>query len=314
VAGIGLSYDGQLGGRAWVGYVDRSVPFLRGETTALLSVSRFENDLSAEMRRHTLLGQRTFTPMGRLHLGEGDRRRFTNDGLELPENDYRVASVAIGLERDLALGVRLTLSGVASTWREFDKISQHQRIASAVGGEVSLRRVSSDRVPTINANVVLTNQYARAAIELRLQEQLGPVHLEHVVRVGAGRDLPNWTAFQLAGSAGFPGLKIGERPGDNELFGVVTVSHHLIGPLALRLTGAVGRAAYGATTFRDLGDPAGQLAPGYHIPGGFLGRGGWLLGGRAGIGSDTPLGPIRVEWGTNDLGRSEVFLRVGRWE
>jgi hypothetical protein len=162
--------------------------------------------------------------------------------------------------------------------------------------------------------MVLTDQYARAALELRVNRRFGAVHAEQVIRAGVGRDLPHWTAFQLGGRDGFPGLKLGERPGDNELFTALSVSRHLFGPLALRLTGAFGRAAYGSTTFRDLGDPNGQLAPGSFTPGDFLGRGGWLLGGRIGIGSDTPLGPIRVEWGTNDLGRKQVFLRVGRWD
>lgn len=314
VAGVGLSYDGRLGGRAWAGYVDRRVPLLRGEATALLTVSRFDNSLSLELRRHTLLGQRTFTPVARLRLGEGDRRRFTEDGLELPENDYRLASASGGLERDLKFGLRLTLSGVIATWRELDRITRGALIASAIGGQVSLRRVSIDRSPSLQATAELTTKYARAALELRAHQRFGPVLLEEVVRAGTGRDLSTWTAFSLGGTDGFPGLDIGERPGDNELFTSVTLSRHLVGPLSLRLTGAFGRAAYHATSFRELDDPAGQLAPGYFIPGSFLGRGGWLLGGRVGVGSDTPLGPIRVEWGTNDLGRTEIFLRVGRWE
>ena len=314
VAGVGLSYDGQLGGRAWAGFVDRRVPLLRGEATALLTVSRFDNSLALELRRHTLLGQRNFTPVARVTLGEGDRRRFTESGTELPENDYRFASASAGLERDLKFGLRLTLSGVVATWRELDRVTQGELIASAVGGQVLLRRVSLDRTPTIHASAELTTKYAKAAVELRAHQRLGPVLVEEVVRAGTGRDLSTWTAFTLGGTDGFPGLDIGERPGDNELFTAVTLSRHFLGPLSLRLTGAVGRAAYHRTSFRELDDPAGQLAPGYFIPGTFLGRGGWLLGGRIGIGSDTPLGPIRVEWGTNDLGRSEVFLRVGRWE
>jgi predicted acylesterase/phospholipase RssA len=314
VAGVGLSYDGQLGGRAWAGFVDRSVPLLRGEATALLTVSRFDNAFEIELRRHTLLGQRNFTPVAQLQLGEGDRRRFTDVGLELPENDFRYATAALGLERDLTLGLRLTLSGVVSTWRELDKIDQGELIASAVGGMVSLRRVSTDRTPSFDAVAEFTTKYARAHLELRSHQRIGALLIEEVLRAGTGRDLASWNAFALGGTDGFPGLKIGERPGDNELLVAATVSRHLFGPLSLRVTGAFGRAAYHNTSFRELGDPAGQLPPGFFVPGAFLGRGGWLLGGRVGIGSDTPLGPIRVEWGSNDAGRNEIFLRVGRWE
>ena len=186
--------------------------------------------------------------------------------------------------------------------------------ASAVGGQVSLQRVHPDRSPAIHATAELTTKYARAAVNLRARQRFGTLEVEEVVRAGLGRDIPAWAALSLGGTDGFPGLIIGERPGDNELFTSLTLSHHLVGPLSLRLSGAFGRAAYDATSFRELDDPAGQLSPGYFIPGAPLGRGGWLLGGRIGLGSDTPLGPIRVEWGTNDLGRSEGFLRVGRWD
>ena len=57
----------------------------------------------------------------------------------------------------------------------------------------------------------------------------------------------------------------------------------------------------------------GQLPPGYFIDGQLLKSGGWLVGGRVGLGADTPIGPVRVEFGVNDLGRSNGVLRVGRW-
>lgn len=313
VAGVGLSYDNELGGRAWVGFTDRNLPLLRAEGSVLLAVSRYQNDLTAELRRHTLLGQRAFTPMLRLQLHEGDRRRFVDDGIELPVSDYRAAVGAVGVERDLAFGTRLTITGTASVWREADPISDDDKIAGALGGEVTLRRLGRDRAPNLTVGVAANNRYARAHVELQFANRFGGVTVEQLLRAGVGRDLPGWQSFVLGGDGGFPGLKLGERPGDNELLASITASHHFFGPLSLRLTGAFGRAAYGRTSFRELDDPTGQLSPGYFISGDFLGRGGWLLGGRIGVGSDTPLGPIRVEWGTNDLGQSELFLRIGRW-
>jgi NTE family protein len=313
VAGVGLSYDNELGGRAWAGFTDRNLPVLRAEATGLLTVSRYQNEVAGELRRHTLMGQRAFTPLLRLVANEGDRRRFIEDGIELPVSDYRAITAAAGLERDLAFGTRLTIAAIASTWREADPISDEEKIASALGGEVTLRRLDRNRIPNITASVVATNRYARAAVELQFRSRVGGVTVGHLFRAGVGRDLAGWQSFVLGGDGGFPGLKLGERPGDNELMAAVTASHHFFGPLSLRLTGAFGRTAYGHTSFRALDDPDGQLSPGYFIPGDFLGRGGWILGGRIGVGSDTPLGPIRVEWGMNDLRQSELFLRIGRW-
>lgn len=313
VGGVGVAYDNELGGMAWAGFTDRNVPVVRGEGTAILALSRYDNTLTLELRRHTLLGQRAFTPVARITALEGDLRRFTPSSIELPANDLRAATAALGVERDLALGLRLTIAGIATTWREHDLITDGTLTSSAVGGEVVLRRMNADREAALTASVTATTKYARAAIAFGFTTQLGPVRVDHLVRAGIGRDLPGWQAFHLGGDNGFPGLHIGEYPGDNELMTAVTLSRHFFGPFALRLTGAFGRAAYGATSFRELDDPAGQLAPGWFIPGDILGRGGWLLGGRIGIGSETPLGPIRLEWGTNDRGRKEVFLRVGRW-
>src|SRR5690606_12592289 len=84
IAAIGLAYDGELGGQLWSGFVDRRVPLLRGEATALLTLGRFNNTLALTLRRHTLLGQRTFTPFACGTLRQGEVRRFNAGGLELP--------------------------------------------------------------------------------------------------------------------------------------------------------------------------------------------------------------------------------------
>ena len=66
----------------------------------------------------------------------------------------------------------------------------------------------------------------------------------------------------------------------------------MLGPLAVRLEVAAGATAIG-----------GDLAP----------RSDWLAGARAGLGLDTPVGPIRAEYGYNSLHRGTIFIRVGRW-
>lgn len=314
VGGIGLGFDNELGGRAWAGFLDRRVPILRGEGTAILGVSRYDNELLLELRRSTPFGRQAFTPVVRLHLTEGDSRRFTDDGIALPTVDFRTATASLGLERDLALGLRLSLRGLVSTWREEDMLTGQVRIASAAGGEASITHLTGAREPSLSANVQLTNQHFRVSAELRTRMPLGSFALEPHARIGYGRDLAAWQAFTLGGNNGFPGLRINEYPGDNELYGALTLAHHFFGPLELRLTGAVGRAAYGETDFFVEDErPDGHIIAGHHIDGAIFGQTGWLGGGRIGLGSDTPLGPIRLEWGLNGNGETELFLRVGRW-
>ena len=315
VGGIGLSYDSEFGGRVWAALVDRDLPVLRGEASAVLSLSRLSSDLTAELRRPTVLGLPAFTPVATLHLGDGLVRRFNVDGLELPEYEFREISGALGLERQLAFGFRLSIAGYGHSWREFDPITAVALTESATGGQGIIERLSSDRRSSARGEVLLTNDYARLSFTSRSKGRMGRVGVEHVLRVGTGSDLPATRMFRLGGTDGFPGLHLGERPGDNELFTSLTLSHPLVGPLQLRLTGAWGRTAMDAGR---IVSPSGQLLPGAIVPGaaadgGFLGSGGWLVGGRIGLGADTPLGPIRLEWGLNDQDRNEVLLRVGRW-
>ena len=41
--------------------------------------------------------------------------------------------------------------------------------------------------------------------------------------------------------------------------------------------------------------------------------GGWTAGVRAGLGAETPVGPVRFEYGVALRGRSAFLVRVGRW-
>lgn len=314
VGGIGLAYDHELGGRAWGGFVDRRVPVLQGEGSAILTLSRFDSHLLLELRRQALLGPPSFTPVAALRAYDGEVRRFTDRGVVLPGVDHGRVEAAAGVERHLALGMRLTLTGVVSTWRNEDLITGDQLVNSTWGGRLELRRLTAGRRPSAEVSLTLTDRFALATAEVHLRTEIGRFRLQQIVRAGIGRDLPTSLALPLGGHEGFPGLRPGERPGDNELFTSLTVSHPFFGPLDLRASGAFGRTAYGATTLRDDGQPDGQVHPGFHASGDLLGTGGWLVGGRFGIGSETPLGPVRVEWGVNDRGRSQFFLRVGRWD
>lgn len=314
VAGIGLAYDHELGGRAWGGFVDRRVPVLKGEGSAILTLSRFDSHLLLELRRQALLGPPSFTPVAALRAWDGEVRRFTDQGVALPGVDHGRVEAAGGVERHFALGMRLTLTGVVSTWRNEDLITGDQVVNSTWGGRLELRRLTAGRRPSAEVSLTLTDRYALATAELHLRTEIGRFRLQQIMRAGIGRDLPTSLALPLGGHEGFPGLRPGERLGDNELFTSLSVSHPFLGPLDLRASGAFGRTAYGATTLRDDTHPNGQVHPGFHASGDLLGTGGWLVGGRFGIGSETPLGPVRVEWGINDRGRSQLFLRVGRWD
>lgn len=308
VGGIGLSYDAELGGRLWVGLLDRRVPLLGTEGSALLTSNRFANELQIELRRETRFGQSAFTPLALVRLTDAEVRRFAESGLELPTIDVRRAAVELGLERQLALGFRIRVAGLVHSWRESDQVLDRERTMSTVGGVAVLQKLTLDREELARAELLVTREYLRSSIDLHFSGAIGGFRLEPRLRAGYGRDLPSDEVFTLGGVDGFPGLHIGERPGDNELMGSLALQRRLIGPINARLTGAVGRTAFHRTGFLD-----GTALSGFAPVGGILGGSGWLAGGKAGLGIDSPLGPIRLEYGLNSEHRSTVFLRVGRW-
>jgi hypothetical protein len=113
------------------------------------------------------------------------------------------------------------------------------------------------------------------------------------VRAVVGDSVPLQLTTPLGGlDEGFPGLQFGERRGDREVMAAVALDRRMLGPLYLRLEGAVGRSATGG----DL-----------------LAASGWLGGVRGGLGLETVLGPVRAEYGVTSAGQTAFFLRFARW-
>ncbi|HSE45487.1 MAG TPA: hypothetical protein VLA89_09205, partial [Gemmatimonadales bacterium] len=121
---------------------------------------------------------------------------------------------------------------------------------------------------------------------------VGPIRLIPRLRLGWGEDLPLQLTFPLGGSDGFPGLHIGERRGDRELMVDLAMRFPLKGPLEGRVEVATGRTAFG---------------------GSLLSGDGWVGGARAGIGTETPVGPVRFEYGYSTGDRGALLVRLGRW-
>jgi hypothetical protein len=121
---------------------------------------------------------------------------------------------------------------------------------------------------------------------------VGPFRLRPRIRFGWGENLPLQATFPLGGEDGFPGLHIGERRGDREaLFGLM-LTYTLKSPFVGRLEVVTGRSAQGGPV---------------------LDSDGWIVGARAGVGAETPVGPVRFEYGVASGGRGAVFVRLGRW-
>jgi NTE family protein len=287
VAGIGIAYDNELGGRMWAGLVDRRLFGLALEGSGALYLGELRRELYAGVRRNFQLGHQLLNPAATVRVAEEEVRRFEPDGDELGEARVREGIAFLGAERRLAHGWQLMAGLEARAWHE-PGIGDR----SAAGVVAGITRASRSRGRVVTAEVLWTGIYHRAVLDGSLVARTGTVRIYPRIRLGWGERLPLQLGIPLGGNDGFPGLHIGERRGDREAMLSFLIATPIKGPLLARVELAGGRA--------DAG-------------GGLFDSDGWIAGVRAGIGAETPLGPVRFEYGVATGGREALFVRIGRW-
>jgi hypothetical protein len=191
------------------------------------------------------------------------------------------------VERVMSRGWELALGVEGHAWHQPGPSDR-----STLGLVGRVVRASRSRGKVFDGEVLRTGLYPRAALEGQLSAKFGVVRALPRLRLGLGDDLPLQAGFPLGGDDGFPGLHIGERRGDREAMLGVLFSIPLKGPLLARVEIAGGRTATGGSLF---------------------GADGWVGGLWAGVGAETPLGPLRFEYGRATGDRDALFVRLGRW-
>ncbi len=286
VAGLGLAYDNELGGRMWAGAVDYRLFGLALEGSSAVLLGDFRQELLIGFRRNYQLGRQLMTPTATVRLGLESVRRFSADGEELDPAATREAIGFLGLERAFAPGWQVGLGFSGHAWHE-PGLSQ-----STAGVTLRGLRATTSGLPLFEGDVAWTGVYRRAQVEGTGSLRAGPVQLSPRLRLGWGEQLPEQATFPLGGDDGFPGLHLGELRGDREVLVGLMITYGLTGPFVARAELVTGRSASGGALFGSTG---------------------WLAGVRAGLGADTPVGPVRVEYGLANTGRGALFVRLGRW-
>ena len=287
VAGIGIAYDNELGGRMWAGAVDRRLFGRALEGSGALYLGELRRELFAGARRNFQVGHQLLNPAAGLRIAEEEVRRFDSTGDELSEAKIREGIAFAGVERRLAHGWELSAGVQGRSWREPGHGDR-----STVGLVVGASRASRSRGRVVTAEMLWTGIYHRVALDGTLAARAGSVRIFPRLRLGWGERLPLQLGMPLGGDDGFPGLHIGERRGDREAMLGVLLATPIQGPLLARVELDVGRTASG---------------------GPLLDSKGWVIGVRVGIGAETPLGPVRFEYGVATEGRDALFVRLGRW-
>jgi NTE family protein len=287
VVAIGLAYDNELGGQLWAGGVDRRLLGLALEASAALFLDEFRKELYSGFRRKFQLVRQVVDPALTVRLATEDVRQFDADGDELDRLETREAIGFLGVERVLPRGWELALGLHGHTWDE-----PAREDVSTAGIVLRALRASRERGEVVRAEAIWSGIYRRVHLDAELFARFGDVRFTPRVRLGWGEGLPIQQAFPLGGVDGFPGLHIGERRGDREAMLGLMLTAPVKGPLLARVEVAGGRTADG---------------------GALLNEDGWVGGIRAGFGADTPVGPVRFEYGYSTEERGAVFVRLGEW-
>jgi NTE family protein len=286
VAGLGLAYDNELGGRMWAGLVDRSVFGAAAEGSGAIFLGELRRELYLGLRRKYQVGHQLLDPTLSIRLATENVRRFSPGGDELPVAETREAVGFAGAERVFDHGWEGMLGIHGHTWRE-----PTRGHVSTLGGIGRITRTTRTRSRVVLVEGIWTGVYRRMAIEGETALNLGAVRVTPRVRLGWGEGLPLQSSFYLGGDDGFPGLHIGERRGDREAMLGVMFTIPILRPLLWRIEFAGGRTAQGSGFLDDD----------------------WVGGVRGGIGADTPVGPVRFEYGYSTENRGALLLRLGRW-
>lgn len=285
--GLGLAYDQELGGRAWLGYSDHRLLGMPVEGSAIARLGTFRDEMQLELRGNQLLDRRLFNPLLTVQLSHEDIRRFDPDGNSLSTMSTRELDVLAGYEHEYHNRWWFQAGATGNAWQDSTRSN-----GAAVGLAVGTYQVDRQGDHLVDLGGEWTSVFSTVTADVAWPLSIGVLHVTPRLRYGWGDRLPSQRSYTLGGDEGFPGLHIGERRGDREAYASTLFTYRVLGPLLVRLELAAGATAVG-----------GDLVP----------RGGWIAGARSGVGVDTPVGPIRAEYGYNSLHRGTVFIRVGRW-
>lgn len=289
--GLGMAFDHTMSGRVWLGAVDRNLFARDLEGTALFTAGTYRADLTLAARRRARIGHRDLPVGGSVEIATENVRFFQGES-ELPSVHTDEMNLVLGVRPLFEPGWSYELGADYRVWRQ-PQTPWH----GTVGVRYGVRyRGTDSREPSVDLLAVALGDWQRVHLNLAHSQFIGVVEFRPRVRTGWGRRLPLQQSFVLGGLDGFAGLRMMEQRGDHELFGSLLVRW----PLWRRLLGRV-EPMVGVSGNGDFFSGTGAL------------DGTVLFGARVGVEFETPIGPIRVEQGFNNLNRRQALIRVGHW-
>jgi hypothetical protein len=292
MAGLTIAYDNDLGGRLGLMYLDRHLFGTAFEGSATLGLSRLKTDLTAGVRRYFGVGRSRLAPAIYGRLNEENLVLYSEAGQERGRPTTQEATLFAGFERELAGQWVVAFGFDARVWKDADTTLTAALGDEGSSGGAAIRIAHYPGRSALFADAVWSGTFRRLHAELATDVTVGRLLLTPRARAGWGEFLPLQSQFPLGGDEGFPGYPVHAVRGDREAYASLQAAWELIPSFSIRLLLAGGRSAVGGSAFESED---------------------WLGGIRAGVGLDTPIGPVVAEYGFATDGRDLLFVRIGRW-
>jgi hypothetical protein len=281
----GAAYDNDLGGRFWLGQVNRRFLGRDIELTAATLLGELRQEVLGGLRFALSSGANPL-PMLKVNASRELVRQF-EDGNEGSPLIVHEGIGVVGVEASWSDGWRGSLGLEGRMWDVPDQTGQ-----SAAGPILAISKAGRTAESVFQLQAGVNGEYSRLELEGIATVTLGKLKIRPGGRYGLGESLPAQRQFVFGGVDGFAGLHIGELRSERELSGSLVFLYPVKGPLLFRIEPMAGASG---------GDS------------GILPEGDVLTGIRVGFNISTGLGPIRLEYGISSEGRDGLLVRIGQW-
>ena len=289
--GVGLDYVSSVGAHLWVGAIERAFLNTLADGTALLELSEVRQELDLSLRRTTPILGFTTHPVVRLNLAREQVRSF--DGQDArPAREVDEARFLFGFERALSWRGRYRWGVESHFWA-----MKEEAPVNALGVRGQFWWLRTNGTPIVTVDGELNSRYERLLLTANKEWHFRQrFTLIPSLRIGVGHNLPLHETFFLGGYSGFPGFRIFEQRSSVENITSWLLKYQVSGPLYL--------------TIESSGAALADEDP---VTGQYVQRP--VIGGEAvGLELATPVGPVRIGYGHNTIGRKQATFTIGSWQ
>jgi hypothetical protein len=286
--GLGLDYVSSVGAHLWIGVIDRTVLNTLAEGTALLGLSEVRQEVELGIRRTTPLLGLTTHPTVRLTVAREQVRSY--DGQDpLPSREVDEARALFGFERALSWRGRYRWGIESHLWKLKEEAPVN---AIGVHGQFWWLRANGTAIVTVDGD--FNSRYQRFLLTANKEWSFRKRYtLIPRLRLGIGNDLPLHETFSLGGYESFPGFRVFERRSAVESITSWLLKYRVSGPVVLTIESSVAGIANQDPVTREYVQEPG------------------IAGEAVGLEVATPLGPVRIAYGHNTIGRKQATFTIG---